>query len=1101
MLAKLFNKQSQSDSQNNKGLIDLDPQVIAHYGIPSTASCLAYDPIQQLLAIGTLDGRIKIIGSDNIEGLLTSPKEIPFKNLEFLHNQGLLVAVSNENDIQVWDLEHRFIASLFQWESNITAFSVIQETNYMYLGDDCGLVSVVKYDIEDRKIMRQQYSITAHSVFEVAEIPLRNDPSVVGILPQPCSGGNRLLFAYDNGVIVLWDIAKDQLVYVRGRNNHPVNDGHLNTSAIRSNEIKDQVLCGEQGDKEIISVCWASSDGSILAVGYVDGDILLWKLSDVAMGNDHKPGNPANNMVKIQLSSAEKRFPVIVLHWSARGVHDDYGGQLFIYGGDEMGSAEVLTMLSFDWSPTRDALKNVVRTNVTLQGSFADMILLQDYSVLDDTRTTSLFLLTSPGQLQYYDNSCLLGLHSGSDKSCTIPLHYRSVVPTAEPYLTVGRFIAILNTKCSAALSELQETYLPSDKSTKWPLNGGVPCHLSLHGERKVERLYIAGYQDGTVRIWDATYPILSPIFVLDPEVRGITKAGAKGSVSALDFSSETLYIAIGNDCGTVHLHNLTNNCNETKLHVVSGTKSEVCDFNPESGSHFSAVFTLSTSPVCTLRYTSLGARLAVGYMSGQVAMLNLSSLSVLYVLDTLSSPNSHVVSISPAISLETYGLAASSDHSVPHGKTESGKELIFALTSNLHIAVLDTSNGNVIGSVSKQHNESTAISMYILEGNKCITEVSGGKSQRFWSQENKEKAEPAQVSGYSEGKSDGVDQSTDFVQSSTDLLILLCCTDALLLCSLNSVIQGHVESICEVHLLKTSCWTTTFKTDEEEHRLLVFYQTGSIEIRSLPNLEVLGEVSLLSIMRWNFRTNMDKTLSCTERGQISLVNGCEFVVLSLLASENDYRVPQSLPCLYDEALAAALDLSLSPDQKKNKETSPGFFGGIMKGLRASQEAQSRDPMGGPKSLLSALDKVFSSPKTEASAVPKDVGKAVDLNIDDIEIDGPLHVSPIAHKGEVGKDKSQERKKLFEGGTSETKPKQRTIEEIKAKYRKAEDTSSATASAASAASEAKNKLLERQEKLERIDQNSEELRNNAENFSSMAKELAKRMESRKWWQL
>lgn len=26
---------------------------------------------------------------------------------------------------------------------------------------------------------------------EVAEIPLRNDPSVVGILPQPCSGGNR----------------------------------------------------------------------------------------------------------------------------------------------------------------------------------------------------------------------------------------------------------------------------------------------------------------------------------------------------------------------------------------------------------------------------------------------------------------------------------------------------------------------------------------------------------------------------------------------------------------------------------------------------------------------------------------------------------------------------------------------------------------------------------------------------------------------------------------------------------------------------------------------------------------------------------------------
>lgn len=28
------------------------------------------------------DGRIKVIGGDNIEGLLLSPKELPFKNLE-----------------------------------------------------------------------------------------------------------------------------------------------------------------------------------------------------------------------------------------------------------------------------------------------------------------------------------------------------------------------------------------------------------------------------------------------------------------------------------------------------------------------------------------------------------------------------------------------------------------------------------------------------------------------------------------------------------------------------------------------------------------------------------------------------------------------------------------------------------------------------------------------------------------------------------------------------------------------------------------------------------------------------------------------------------
>ena len=33
---------------------DLDPRIAVHYGVPSTASVLAFDPIQRLLAIGTL---------------------------------------------------------------------------------------------------------------------------------------------------------------------------------------------------------------------------------------------------------------------------------------------------------------------------------------------------------------------------------------------------------------------------------------------------------------------------------------------------------------------------------------------------------------------------------------------------------------------------------------------------------------------------------------------------------------------------------------------------------------------------------------------------------------------------------------------------------------------------------------------------------------------------------------------------------------------------------------------------------------------------------------------------------------------------------------
>lgn len=45
----------------------------------------------------------------------------------------------------------------------------------------------------------------------------------------------------------------------------------------------------------------------------------------------------------------------------------------------------------------------------------------------------------------------------------------------------------------------------------------------------------------------------------------------------------------------------------------------------------------------------------------------------------------------------------------------------------------------------------------------------------------------------------------------------------------------------------------------------------GLLSNRSLPDLEVVGEVSLMSTLRWSFKTNMDKTIS-SNNGQIALV-------------------------------------------------------------------------------------------------------------------------------------------------------------------------------------------------------------------------------------
>lgn len=119
----------------------------------------------------------------------------------------------------------------------------------------------------------------------------------------------------------------------------------------------------------------------------------------------------------------------------------------------------------------------------------------------------------------------------------------------------------------------------------KWPMTGGIVKQL-VDAEGRVGRLYVAGYEDGSVRIWDATYPVLYLLCVLQGEVRvpqstflrfvclkqtffvvdwefkvcisinlqvkGVEVTGSSSSVSKLDFCSLTFCLAVGNKYGLV---------------------------------------------------------------------------------------------------------------------------------------------------------------------------------------------------------------------------------------------------------------------------------------------------------------------------------------------------------------------------------------------------------------------------------------------------------------------------------------------------------------------------------------------------------------------
>lgn len=156
---------------------------------------------------------------------------------------------------------------------------------------------------------------------------------------------SRVLIAYQNGLVVLWDIAESRIVFAGGGKDLQLKDEAFKGSNNVNNNSPEETLEHYLGEKEISALCWASSSGSILAVGYVDGDILFWNTTSATSNKGQQAFSLSNNIVKLRLSSAERRLPIIVLQWSSsHKTHNDYDGQLFIYGGDEIGAQEVLTV-------------------------------------------------------------------------------------------------------------------------------------------------------------------------------------------------------------------------------------------------------------------------------------------------------------------------------------------------------------------------------------------------------------------------------------------------------------------------------------------------------------------------------------------------------------------------------------------------------------------------------------------------------------------------------------------------------------------------------------------------------------------------------------
>ncbi|KAJ0967773.1 hypothetical protein J5N97_024690 [Dioscorea zingiberensis] len=606
-LVEMASKKQHGGGGINNGLRaeDVNPRLTFHHGIPARSSALAYDSIHNILAIATSNGRIKLFGKKNTQALLQSDNAFPSKFLQFFENKGMLVNITIRNHIEVWDVEERYLCCVHISDEEITSFSVIQQSSYMYLGDCHGSITVLKVDPELRHIIHMQYRIPFKESHGMVTGET-NDSAVVSILPQPMAEAKRVIIIFRDGVIVLWGVSESKVVYMTG-GNAPVSSHHE--------------------PKEVVSACWVCSSGSKLVVGYSNGDIFLWAVP-VAVDQKNlvalnkRESYAASNLplLKLNLGYKMEKVPIVSLRWV---VGEGKASRLYVNGFSESGSFHSFQVIILNENTESRMIKLVL----PLTEACLAMEMISCCNDKNKHKQNALVLLLKSGDLCLFDDSEIERylLQCQSKLSPSVPNLIRVRLPYIDSSITVAKLYTG-NTFPSSPTAEDQ-----FQLGSKYPSLFSIDSkekdgnHLSsarLREFSKTRNLYVTGHQDGVVNFWDASCPLLLPILSLKPQGEAVNSStGVPVTALIFDIDSQILVSGDRNGLARIIMFKKEQSATENILHFLQAKQGG--DYTTHCVKLNGAVQSISLHPD--------SKHLAIGTSKGYVSMIDMDGITILY--------------------------------------------------------------------------------------------------------------------------------------------------------------------------------------------------------------------------------------------------------------------------------------------------------------------------------------------------------------------------------------------------------------------------------------------------------------------------------------
>ncbi|XP_036831197.1 syntaxin-binding protein 5-like [Oncorhynchus mykiss] len=424
------------------------------HGFPYQPTCLAFDPVQKILAIGSRTGGIRILGRPGVDCYSQHESGAAVLQLQFLINEGALVTACADDTLHLWNLRQRRPAILHSLKFNrerITFCHIPFQSKWLYVGTERGNTHIVNIE----SFVLSGYVIMWNKAIELAT---KAHPGPVVHLSDSPKDECKLLIGFESGTVVQWDL--------------------------RAKKVDFRIYY----DEAIHSVSW-HHEGNQFMCSHSDGSLTMWNLRNTARpiqityphGKILKEGRKESckPILKVEYKTSRNSNEPYVI-FSGGLSYDKAGGRrptLTIMHG------KAITVLEMDHPIVEFLVLCDTPYCNKIQDPYAVVLLLEKDFIMVDLTQSNFPIFETPYPMDIHE----------SPVTCTA--YFAECPPDIIPVLY------------SVGAKQKKTGY----SHKEWPVSGGT---WTL-GSQTYPEVIVTGHADGTVKFWDASAITLQMLYKL----------------------------------------------------------------------------------------------------------------------------------------------------------------------------------------------------------------------------------------------------------------------------------------------------------------------------------------------------------------------------------------------------------------------------------------------------------------------------------------------------------------------------------------------------------------------------------------------------------